>query len=197
MICRGLVKIEFQIYWRCWCLVEKLILKSRFWRWNLIKLCEIVIWPQEVTLVRWTQPSGPLCLWQCFFILSVYAFLSKNELWSIYLCGYLSHSSKCFHHDIALRSGYRKHLPDQSYSSSLQRVRGQRQATSKGRRVGGLWWWWWWWSWSWSWSAAGEQRWSSPRRSPGPTTRPPAVAAWPHSLILGSPDPPRVIELAK
>ena len=26
-----------------------------------------VIWPQEVTLARWTQPSGPLCLWQCFF----------------------------------------------------------------------------------------------------------------------------------
>ena len=25
-----------------------------------------VIWPQEVTLARWTQPSGPLCLWQCF-----------------------------------------------------------------------------------------------------------------------------------
>ena len=28
---------------------------------------ELVIWPQEVTLARWTQPSGPLCLWQCFF----------------------------------------------------------------------------------------------------------------------------------
>ena len=27
---------------------------------------ELVIWPQKVTLVRWTQPSGPLCLWQCF-----------------------------------------------------------------------------------------------------------------------------------
>ena len=27
---------------------------------------ELVIWPQGVTLVRWTQPSGPLCLWQCF-----------------------------------------------------------------------------------------------------------------------------------
>ena len=27
---------------------------------------ELVIWPKEVTLVRWTQPSGPLCLWQCF-----------------------------------------------------------------------------------------------------------------------------------
>ena len=26
-----------------------------------------MIWPQEVTLVRWTQPSGPLCLWQCSF----------------------------------------------------------------------------------------------------------------------------------
>ena len=26
---------------------------------------ELVIWPQEVILVRWTQPSGPLCLWQC------------------------------------------------------------------------------------------------------------------------------------
>ena len=23
-----------------------------------------VIWPQEVTLAGWTQPSGPLCLWQ-------------------------------------------------------------------------------------------------------------------------------------
>ena len=30
---------------------------SRFWRWNLIKIC--------VELVIWTQPSGPLCLWQC------------------------------------------------------------------------------------------------------------------------------------
>ena len=28
---------------------------------------ERVIWPQEVTLVLWTQPSGPLCLWQCFY----------------------------------------------------------------------------------------------------------------------------------
>ena len=28
---------------------------------------ELVIWPQEVILARWTQPSGPLCLWQCYF----------------------------------------------------------------------------------------------------------------------------------
>ena len=25
-----------------------------------------VIWPKEVTLISRTQPSGPLCLWQCF-----------------------------------------------------------------------------------------------------------------------------------
>ena len=29
-----------------------------------------MIWPQEATLVRWTQPSGPLCLWQCFVHIS-------------------------------------------------------------------------------------------------------------------------------
>ena len=37
------------------CLVE--ILKMKF---------ELVIWPKKVILERWTQPSGPLCLWQCF-----------------------------------------------------------------------------------------------------------------------------------
>ena len=26
---------------------------------------DLVTWPQEVTLAKWTQPSGPLCLWQC------------------------------------------------------------------------------------------------------------------------------------
>ena len=31
---------------------------------------ELLIWLQEVTLKRWTQPSGPLCLWQCFLSLS-------------------------------------------------------------------------------------------------------------------------------
>ena len=30
---------------------------------------EFVIWPQDVTLVRWTQSSGPLCLWQCLISL--------------------------------------------------------------------------------------------------------------------------------
>ena len=30
---------------------------------------ELLIWLQEVTLARWTQPSGPLCLWQCLLLL--------------------------------------------------------------------------------------------------------------------------------
>ena len=42
---------------------------SRLWRLNLIKISwELVIWPKEVTLVSRTQPSGPLCLWQCLQI---------------------------------------------------------------------------------------------------------------------------------
>ena len=28
-----------------------------------------MIWPKEVTLVSRTQPSGPLCLWQCFKVI--------------------------------------------------------------------------------------------------------------------------------
>ena len=47
---------------------------------------EIVIWPQEVTLVRWTQPSGPLCLRQCF------VFLSDPSPIIVYPCHWLSDS---------------------------------------------------------------------------------------------------------
>ena len=46
-----------------------------------------VIWPQEVTLVRWTQSSGPLCLWQCFFINFVKEMSAEVILftWSLWL----------------------------------------------------------------------------------------------------------------
>ena len=40
-----------------------------------------VIWPQEVTLARGTQPSGPLCLWQCFFLIIFRLFLDIKLLW--------------------------------------------------------------------------------------------------------------------
>ena len=44
--------------------------ESRFLRWNSIKIC---VWTCNMTLTRWTQPSGPLCLWQCFiwFLLTI------------------------------------------------------------------------------------------------------------------------------
>ena len=62
MFCRGWILVEILRLG----LVKILRLKccgeadawSRFWRWNLIKIC--------VQLVIWTQPLGPLCLWQCF-----------------------------------------------------------------------------------------------------------------------------------
>ena len=41
---------------------------------------ELVIWPQEVTLVRWTQPSGPLCLWQCFKSVPFFRFWGRAGL---------------------------------------------------------------------------------------------------------------------
>ena len=73
-----LVRFWSYVWSRFWCLswVKMLIFGwgfevaawSRLWRWNLIKICELVIWQEEVTLVTRTKPSGPLCLWQCCFI---------------------------------------------------------------------------------------------------------------------------------
>ena len=62
-----------------WCLVE--ILKLMQGRdsgdvWSRF-VFQFLIWPQDVTLVRWTQPSGLLCLWQCFFY-SYYFFVFKH-----------------------------------------------------------------------------------------------------------------------
>ena len=42
----------------------------RFWSWCKVEILKMfdqhLIWPKEVNLVSRTQPSGPLCLWQCF-----------------------------------------------------------------------------------------------------------------------------------
>ena len=49
-------------------------------------LClNLLIWPQEVTLIKSTQPSGLLCLWQCF----EYFFSKPTTLFSIlcHFCG--------------------------------------------------------------------------------------------------------------
>ena len=44
---------------------------------------ELVIWLQEVTLARWTQPSGPLCLWQCFHLIACNHALQCDCFWDI------------------------------------------------------------------------------------------------------------------
>ena len=41
------------------------------------------MWHKEVTLVRWTQPSGPLCLWQCFKICELWTCDKNSTLGSI------------------------------------------------------------------------------------------------------------------
>ena len=51
--------------------------------WSRFML-ELLIWLQEVTLARWTQPSGPLCLWQCFLKIPIihskkYSFFWKRS----------------------------------------------------------------------------------------------------------------------
>ena len=72
---------DFEVLWRGWCLVE--ILKLMLGRdsedetWSRF-VFELVIWPQEITLVKWTQPSGPLCLWQCFWF--EHSFRCKNVI---------------------------------------------------------------------------------------------------------------------
>ena len=46
---------------------------------------ELVMWPKQVTLVSWTQPSGPLCLWQYLHPVSPLAcpiFCCWSQFWS-------------------------------------------------------------------------------------------------------------------
>ena len=47
------LKLEFVQHFVLFCRVYEEESWSRFWL--------------QVTLARWTQPSGPLCLWQCFY----------------------------------------------------------------------------------------------------------------------------------
>ena len=59
---------------RSWCLVG--ILKMKFGQ----DLC-LNLWydPKNVTLVSRTQPSGPLCLWQCLRIIPLYMIQGNNH----------------------------------------------------------------------------------------------------------------------
>ena len=73
MFCRGYEVKSWSRFWILSC-VEMLMFGWDF-QLMLSRDSEDKIWsrfvfelsirPQEVTLVRWTQSSGPLCLWQC------------------------------------------------------------------------------------------------------------------------------------
>ena len=107
---------------------------------------ELVIWPQEGTLARWTQPSGPLCLWQCFtFLLSklsclnrlelcsqksvIFLFLGTNNIKPLFTC-FKPWSCKFFHlmisfsflHDLILRLWNLKKRQYQVFFNSLEKV---------------------------------------------------------------------------
>ena len=43
-----------------------------------------MIWPKEVTLVSRTQPSGPLCLWQCFENETIFHLIERCICWRIF-----------------------------------------------------------------------------------------------------------------
>ena len=73
---------EFYVYSRCWCLVE--ILKFMLGRYSEDEnrsrfMFVLVMWPKQVTLVSWSQPSGPLCLWQYLIYIMLLSFLNLQS----------------------------------------------------------------------------------------------------------------------
>ena len=72
------------------------------WRWQIGELqvaggswdlfIKPNIWPKEVPLASRTQPSGPLCLWQCFYNHCIYRCIVINTTRETFS----ALSSKCF-----------------------------------------------------------------------------------------------------
>ena len=76
--------------------LAKILHCRRHWRHGQIQ-------PLEVTLVRWTQPSSPLCLWQCLWFSPFYPFLTLSSHMSIkdryksqLDCRFLHTNTPCF-----------------------------------------------------------------------------------------------------
>ena len=60
---------------------------------------ELLIWLQETTLARWTQSSGPLCLWQCLCHLAPpkdYFCENQGILWSVPIQQYRDNGVACW-----------------------------------------------------------------------------------------------------
>ena len=79
---------------------------------------ELVIWPQEVTLARWTQPSGPLCLWQCLLTGWKYNFL--HDGWRR---GFSDKMTKHWWYQYSMRSRNRYCRKKQKYHIEFWTVR--------------------------------------------------------------------------
>ena len=92
---------EAQVLWRGWCLVE--ILKLMLGRDS-----EDEIWSRFVfELVIWTQPSGPLCLWQCFCTQSLFLL----DRFSPLVCTLVR---ECLYLSLALHRYYKKVLTEKN-----------------------------------------------------------------------------------
>ena len=75
---------------------------SRFWSWSSGKIFELEFGQHFAagndicrvmklnlgcdTLVSWTQPSGPLCLWQCFLNKSIFPFFRFSQFSFLSIC---------------------------------------------------------------------------------------------------------------
>ena len=66
---------------------------SEFEIWSRF-VFELVIGPKQVTLVSWSQPSGLLCLWQCFYHLGAWHFVNWQLQINTNLPGPYLHISK-------------------------------------------------------------------------------------------------------
>ena len=94
--------------WRCWLFGWDFLLMlsqdSEDEMWSRF-MFELLIWLQEVTLARWTQPSSPLCLWQCF--ISIFLLDPKRaRQWCLSTTTGFSIIAQCFGRRHYFRSQY-------------------------------------------------------------------------------------------
>ena len=86
---------------------------------------ELVMWPQKVTLARWTQPSGPLCLWQCFQNTLTCTYQDESVFLSIYRDQQECQWTKGFEDDVEKYDIKRKRM--KNWGKTGGRLRTDRQ----------------------------------------------------------------------
>ena len=99
-----------------------------------------LIWPQEVTLARWTQPSGPLCLWQCLLgkSKSTQCQIVQIEVVFLFFHTALIVSFQCRYHICSIcYRGTQEHVGGRSCWQRHSRQGRWQQARQQGRTRGG------------------------------------------------------------